>query len=94
MQDYNIKKTDAYIVVNDMDLVYLVKEAKVKSYRIGKDLGIISYNDSPLKEVVADGITTISTDFTEMGRVLAQMILNADKKLIENKSSLIIRNSL
>ena len=62
-----------------MDLVYLVKETKSRFYKIGKDLGIISFNDSPLKEIVADGITTISTDFAAMGKVLARMILKSEK---------------
>ncbi|RUT78042.1 GntR family transcriptional regulator [Ancylomarina longa] len=94
LENHDIKKSEVYIVPNDLDLVTLVKEAKRKSFQIGEDLGIISYNDTPLKEVVADGITTISTDFREMGRILAEMILNAQKIHQENNCLLIQRNSL
>ena len=83
-----------YIVPNDIDLVTLVKDAKKQNLSIGKNLGIISYNDTPLKEIVVDGITTISTDFKEMGRILADMVLNSKKELIENQSCLIRRSSL
>jgi len=37
---------------------------------------------------------TISTNFEVMGKLLAQMILKGKKEQIENKSALIIRNSL
>ncbi|WP_367889168.1 hypothetical protein [Polaribacter filamentus] len=47
-----------------------------------------------LKEVVEDGITTISTDFNLMGERLAQMILNNEQVKIENPSSLILRKSI
>jgi DNA-binding LacI/PurR family transcriptional regulator len=44
--------------------------------------------------VVAKGITTISTNFSEMGIRLAEMILNNTKEKIENESQLILRKSL
>ncbi|NOU60852.1 GntR family transcriptional regulator [Marinifilum caeruleilacunae] len=94
LKDQEIKSGEVYIVPNDNDLVTLVKEAKNLKLKIGSDLGIISYNDTPLKEVVADGITTISTDFKEMGKILAELVLNLKNELIENKSSLIRRKSL
>ncbi|RKE00225.1 GntR family transcriptional regulator [Marinifilum flexuosum] len=94
LESHKIKKGEVYIVPNDNDLVTLVKEAKSEKLKIGSDLGIISYNDTPLKEVVADGITTISTDFKEMGQILADMVLHSKKELIENQSKLIRRNSL
>jgi DNA-binding transcriptional regulator YhcF (GntR family) len=94
LEKHKIKMGEVYIVPNDNDLVTLVKEAKNQQLNIGSDLGIISYNDTPLKEVVADGITTISTDFKEMGKILAEMVLNSKNELIENKSSLIRRKSL
>jgi DNA-binding LacI/PurR family transcriptional regulator len=61
---------------------------------LGVDFGIISYNDIPLKKVVENGITTISTNFKIMGKTLAEMVLNSQKEQIENPSKLIIRNSL
>ena len=40
-----------------------------------KDVFIISYNDFALNDVVLGGLTTISADFAEMGRLAAQMII-------------------
>jgi DNA-binding transcriptional regulator YhcF (GntR family) len=83
-----------YIIPNDRDLVRVIEKARQQNLKLGTDFGIISYNETPLKKVVSNGITTISTDFTTMGKLLAQMVLTGKKEQIENKSALIIRNSL
>ena len=75
-------------------MVEVIEQAKKHELQIGLDYGIISYNDTPLKKVVENGITTISTDFTAMGLLLAEMILNNKKDKIENQSDLLIRKSL
>jgi len=85
---------DLYIIPNDRDLVLVIEDARNKNLKIGVDFGIISYNETPLKKIVASGITTISTHFEIMGKILADMVLKGSKEQIENKSSLIIRNSL
>jgi DNA-binding LacI/PurR family transcriptional regulator len=59
-----------------------------------KDIGMISYNDSLLKEVIEGGITTISTDFKLMGKQLAEMIKNNDPKRIANASQVQLRKSI
>ena len=67
---------------------------KMQNFSLAKDIGVISYNDTLLKEIVEGGITTITTDFNEMGKNLAKMILNKENKKIENPNKLIIRNSI
>lgn len=89
-----IQKGDVFLVINDKDLVALVQEIEQKSYEIAKDIGLISYNDSPLKQISVGGITTISTDFETMGKTIVEMIIQKQHKLIDNPSNLIIRNSL
>ena len=85
---------EVYILPNDLDLVDVIKHAQHLGLSIGKDLGIISINDIPLKEVILGGVTTISTDFEQMGITLAQMITNQGKDQIRNSSRLIVRNTL
>lgn len=89
-----IKKGEVYIIPTDRDLVQVIEKSKIQDLKLGSDFGIISYNETPLKKIVENGITTISTNFEEMGKILAQMILKGKKEQIENKSNLIIRNSL
>lgn len=85
---------EAWFVTSDRDLVQLIKFAQKYKYKLGKKFGIVSFNDTMLKEVVAGGITTVSTDFTEMGKNLANMILNHKRENIRNTSRMIVRKSL
>jgi DNA-binding transcriptional regulator YhcF (GntR family) len=89
-----MKAGEVYFVPSDRNLVRLVKMAAEKNLQLGKDVGIVSFNDTVLKEVVAGGITTISTDFQLMGQTLAQMIQERSTEKIRNHSALIQRNSL
>jgi DNA-binding GntR family transcriptional regulator len=94
IEEKKIAKDEAYLIPDDRTLIRLIKTIRDSKLIIAKDIGIISYNDTLLKEIVEDGITTISTDFKEMGQRLASMILNKEDIKIENVNKLIIRNSL
>ena len=85
---------EAYFLVSDRDLVEMLKLARYYNLKLGRKFGIVSFNDSMLKEVVAGGITTISTDFREMGKTLAEMVLTRKNVQIKNPSGMIVRSSL
>ncbi len=89
-----IKIGEVYMVVSDRDLVDLLKQADKQKLILGKDFGIISYNDTPLKEILAGGITTLSTDFKLMGKTMASLINKKGIETIENRWTLNIRKSL
>lgn len=93
-QNRKISGGEVYIIPNDRDLVRVIEQSISQELKLGLDFGIISYNETPLKKVVAQGITTISTNFIAMGKIVAQMILNSSRENIENECSLIIRASL
>ncbi len=88
------KKGEVYLIADDKSLIQIIKKIKEKELSLGNEIGIISYNDTLLKEIVEDGITTISTDFNYMGKRLAEMIMNKEQIKIENPNKLIVRNSL
>ena len=90
----NIERGEAYFVPSDRNLVKLVKMAEANHFKLGLDFGIVSFNDTMLKEVVAGGITTISTDFQLMGKTLAEMVMERSKAHQNNPAQLIRRNSL
>lgn len=69
-----LRRNTLYLTANDRELVNLIKLAEAEKMDIGDDIGIISYNDTPLKEVLLGGITTLSTDFRQMGRTMASLI--------------------
>lgn len=83
---------DLYVIIQESDLVNLVKQVRERHFKIGEEIGIISYNDTPLKELL--GISVISTDFQKMGLEAAKMILDNDFKDIKNDFNLIDRNSI
>ncbi|SMO43648.1 transcriptional regulator, GntR family [Saccharicrinis carchari] len=89
-----IKKGEVYILPTDRMLINLVKRCWEKGLKIGEDVGVISINDSALKEVVANGISTISTDFKEMGKTLADFVENKKTGAVKNISRFTQRNSL
>ena len=83
-----------FILVNDRDLVDVLKQAEKQEFTPGKEFGIISYNDTPLKEILAGGITTLSTDFKLMGKTMASLISRKGIETIDNSWILNIRKSL
>lgn len=84
----------AYIVIEESDLVSILSMIKQKDLKLTKDIGIISYNESPLKEFILDGLTVVSTDFHQMGVTAAEMILRRKTERVENPFLLIKRNSV
>ena len=92
--EQHLIKGELFIIPDDKILLRIIKKMKRQNFVLGQDIGVISYNDTLLKEIVEGGITTITTDFNEMGKKLAQMILNKEQEKIENPNKLIIRNSI
>lgn len=92
--DINIRKNYVYMTLDDSSLITIIKQLKEKKFKIKRDIGIISFNESPLKEIIEGGITTISTNFSMMGKKLAVMIESNIRILIENEIKIINRNSI
>lgn len=90
--DMILKKGDLFITIEEADLVNLVKRIREDEYIMGSDIGIISYNDTPLKDLL--GITVISTNFKIMGETAAEVILNKKKCKIKVPFDFIERDSL
>ena len=85
---------DAYLVVSDHDLIELIKISLSNKWELGKDIGLLSYDETPLKEILAGGISVISTDFLKMGETAAEMIKNRIFKKTANPSLFLARKSL
>jgi len=71
-----VEKGKAYFVIRESDLVTVIKTCRERNYRLGEDVGVISYNDTPMKQVVGGGISVISTDFEMMGTLAADFVKN------------------
>lgn len=89
-----IAEGEVYINLMEDDLVKLLDRVISMKLDIGRQVGIISYNETPLKKFILDGITTISTDFQRMGEMAAQLILEDSKRHEEVPFYLTLRPSV
>ncbi len=65
---------ELYFLVSDRVLALLLDRLENNDLKPGKDVGIISYNETPMKKYIKDGISVISTDFEEMGHQMALFV--------------------
>jgi DNA-binding LacI/PurR family transcriptional regulator len=82
------------VFVSDDDLYRFIKILQAKGWKPGRDVGIVAYNDNPVKEILEGGITTISTNHDEIGRTAAEMILSGNFRRIKSPFEFIKRKSL
>ncbi|WP_166461214.1 GntR family transcriptional regulator [Flavicella sediminum] len=75
--DMIVKQGDLFIIIEESDLVNFIRQARENESVLGEDIGVISYNDTPLKDLF--GISVVSTDFNIMGDTAAKMILNKER---------------
>jgi DNA-binding transcriptional regulator YhcF (GntR family) len=92
--EHEVNINEMYIVIEEADLVEIIKKATANNYVLGENFGLISYNDTPFKEILAGGIAVLSTDFVKMGETMASMVFNHTKGKIKNPFKLISRNSI
>ncbi|MFT4019396.1 MAG: GntR family transcriptional regulator [Agriterribacter sp.] len=89
-----VEDGDVYINMIEDDLVTLIEKILPTSLKIGERVGVISYNETPIKRVVHQGITTISSDFHEMGIMAARAILSGSTEKQKVPFRLTLRASL
>jgi DNA-binding transcriptional regulator YhcF (GntR family) len=69
-------KGKVYFTLDNYAVFAMLKECKAKKLRPGKDLGILSHNDEPPKELI--GITTYSADFSLMGKMAGEFVMRRE----------------
>lgn len=96
VDETKFKKHTAFITFSryDSDDVSIIKLAKKHGFTLGEDIGLISYNDTDVKEILEGGITVISTDFRAMGKAAAKAVLQKKTLNERNPTQVIIRKSL
>ena len=83
-----------YLTVRDEELATVVRGLSGSELTVGKDVGLLTYDDGPLKEVLLGGITVVSTRYGDMGRATAGMILENRWEHVESDFVLTERQSL
>lgn len=92
----SLEKGDVVLLLNsqlDGGLVDLAGRIADASLEPGRDVHIIAYNEMPINELVLGGLTVMSTDFPEMGRKAAEMILSGRLEKRHNPFRLVRRRT-
>jgi DNA-binding transcriptional regulator YhcF (GntR family) len=92
--DFIIEKNKAYISVSDRILGIFLEQCREKDFEPGKDVGFLSYNETPMKKFIYKGVSVISTDFKELGTKGAEFITKDEPMQYYVSTNLIIRESL
>jgi DNA-binding transcriptional regulator YhcF (GntR family) len=81
-----------YIFVDDDDMAKFIKQVRATNLIVGKHVGLISFNETPFKELL--DISVLTTDFEKMGMTAAGLILENKNESIRNDFRFIPRNSI
>ena len=82
------------MAISERDLASIIKVITARQWQVGRDVGLMSLDDTPLKEVLIGGVTTLTTDFALMGRNAAEMIRSRKRSRMANPWLLFERGSL
>ena len=93
-KDGSVEKGVLYFFIGDAYYWELLRDVQKSNLTLGKDLGILAQNDSIEKEVSFGGITTLSTDFHQMGIQSAKHIKNNKESHEFIPTTLNVRNSI
>ena len=93
-EKFRIEKGELYFLVSDRTLARFLDQCAKKGFEPGREVGVISYNETPMKKYVKNGITVISTDFELMGQKAAEFVATGQPVTFEVPTTLKLRSSL
>jgi len=94
LKKFKIKKGGLYFLVSDRTLATFLDQCSEKKFLPGREVGVISYNETPMKKYVKNGITVISTDFKLMGKMAAEFVVSGKPIQFEVPTILKVRSSV
>ncbi len=92
-RNFDVRKGDLYLLVSDRTLASFFDQCTSKGLEPGIDAGVISYNETPMKRYIKNGVTVISTDFNLLGREAAMFIASGNPVKVTVPTDLIRRSS-
>ncbi|SMC79457.1 GntR family transcriptional regulator [Cellulophaga tyrosinoxydans] len=93
-KEFIVNKKNAYITVNDRMLYGLLDQCLSANYELGKDVGVLSYNETPIKRFTFKGISVVSIDFKDFGIKAAEFVTKNEQMQTYLPTKLILRESL
>ncbi len=89
-----IKNGGLYFLVSDRTLANFLDQCEEKGFEPGREVGVISYNETPMKKYVKNGITVLSTNFELMGQKAAEFVASGTQIQFQVPTALKIRSSI
>ncbi|WP_159520957.1 GntR family transcriptional regulator [Sunxiuqinia indica] len=93
-KELDVQPGDLYLMVSDRMLARFLDQCDQKQFTPGTEAGVISYNETPMKKYVKEGVTVISTDFELMGRKAAEFVSTGEQVNLQIPTRLMVRSSL
>jgi len=93
-EQFIVKEGGLYLLVSDRTLAWFLNQCAEKGFEPGREAGVISYNETPMKKYVKNGISVISTDFELMGQKAAEFVTSNEPVQFEVPTTLKLRSSL
>ncbi|MCL7765345.1 GntR family transcriptional regulator [Polaribacter sp. Z014] len=93
-KSFILEKNVAYISTSDRMLGVFLEQCRVENFEPGRDVGFLSYNETPTKKFIYKGISVISTDFKELGTKAAAFVLEDKPMQHYVPTKLTLRESL
>ncbi|WP_418893730.1 GntR family transcriptional regulator [Limibacterium fermenti] len=90
---FQVNENYFYIVIKQQDVVNIIKKARLDYLKSGRNYGLLAYNENPFYEIVEDGISSISIDWEEMGRIAADFVLHDTAVQTYLPTTIVKRNS-
>jgi hypothetical protein len=90
IQAVKLAEKMAFVILEEETMAQLIEMAAEHDLAIGEDLGILGYVDSPLKRIIANGITVIDISYPDCEPSGMRQIRQATRKCL----TFIKRNSL
>ncbi len=85
---------EAYFVPEDDVLIKLLHQIRNSDFVVGENVGIVSFGDSPMKEIAEGGLTTLTPDFSDMCKRMIEITQGHKRGQIRTRFKIILRNSL
>ena len=93
-KSFFVEKNVAYLSTSDRMLGVFLEQCRTENYEPGRDVGFLSYNETPTKKFIYKGISVISTDFKELGTKAAEFVMQEKPMQYYVPTKLIVRDSL
>ena len=94
IKDMSLRHGVVYLTPENREIVNIELAARKQRMEAGVDYGLIAFNEEVMNEILCGGLTTISTNFEQMGKTVVDLVKEKEIRTVRNPCRLILRKSL